>query len=209
MVVALVVTAGVLIPSWPSEQGASGSPVVGARTTEVVLDGTKFPHVDVTDQFATDTYVKYAAYQPLGREPVPMISAGEGKFAGTGSARFFGLFAGPNAPSSAESISVLTVGAFAGSGQPEDSVFVGWVQGPNNYVTAWYNNTRKESGFDVRVNGAFPRQYVATRLVIVPGDRFAVRLSGNAITSYIEHDGVWRRIRTVATSDRGSVAAAP
>jgi serine/threonine protein kinase len=202
VVVALTVTAGVLLtPSGPGDHDASGSLAAGERKTEVVIDGTKFSHVDVTDQFATDTYPKYAAYQPNGRAPLPMISAGGGKFTGTGSAPFFGLFAGPNAPSSGDSVSVLTVGAFAGSGQREDTVFVGWVKGPINYVTAWYNNTRQESGFDIRVNGAFPRRYGTTRLALVPGDRFAVRLSGNAITSYIEHDGVWRRIRTVALGD--------
>lgn len=202
VVVGLAVTAvAVHRTSQPSQDGTAGSLAVGERQSEVVIDGTKFAHVDVTDQFATDTYPKYAAYQPFLQEPVPLINAGEGKFAGTGSARFFGLFAGPNAPSSAESVSVLTVGAFAGSGQPEDSLFVGWVKGPNNYVAAWYNNTRKESGFDVRVNGAFPRRYGTTRLTLVPGDRFAVRLSGSAITSYVEHDGVWRRMGTAAIGD--------
>jgi serine/threonine protein kinase len=201
-VITIAAAAGALfIPFTPSENNDLGNLPAAGEKVEIVIGQAKFSRVDVTDRFAADTYPTYAAYQPFVREPLPLVTSGGGKFAAAGSAPYFGLFASPTVLSAGEAVSMVTIGAFTGSGQPEDSAFVGWVKNANNYVAAWYNNTRREAGFDVRVNGAFPRGYGTTRLTLVPGDRFAVRLSGNALTSYVEHGGVWRQVRTVAIGD--------
>jgi hypothetical protein len=96
---------------------------------------------------------------------------------------------------------VLTAGTFADTGQPEDSLFVGWVKNGNSYVTAWYNNTRKESGLEVQMDGAFVSVPGSAPLTLKQGDRFALMLSGDRITSYAESGGKWRRLGTASIGD--------
>lgn len=190
-VAASAVTAGVLLlPSLLGEPDAVGSGKVGA------LDLAAFPHVDVTDRFAKDTSNQYTAYQPYGNEDMPLMTVGAGRLTGTHSTPFFSVVSGPGRPSSGDAVSILTVQTFAGTGKQEDSVFVGWVKDGNNYVTAWYNNTRKKSGINVRVNGTFLQTPGEIPLALERRDRFALRLSGNTITSYAEIDGEWRQLHT-------------
>ncbi|MGP3961421.1 hypothetical protein ACTWPT_36025 [Nonomuraea sp. 3N208] len=135
-----------------------------------------------------------------------MIKAGGGRLTGEGQVPFFGWFALPGAPSSGDTVTVITLGGFAGTGEPEDSVFVGRVKDESNYVGAWYNDTRKEIGIDVRVNGEFRHAPNSAGLSLEPGDRLALVLSGGTtITSYAETGGVWRRL---TTADLG-LAATP
>ncbi|WP_436760546.1 hypothetical protein [Streptosporangium sp. V21-05] len=199
---ALAVAAGVLlVPPLFGEEKAASAPKAGAS-----LDLAAFPPVDVVDRFAEDTSGQYAAYRENGNEILPVTTAGSGKFAGTGPTPFFGLVAGTGTPSSDQAVSVLTTGTFAGTGQPEDSVFVGWVKGGNDYVTAWYNNARKDTGIDVRVNGVHLDTPGQSSLSPEPGNRFALLLSGDRITSYAETGGVWHRL---VTADIGDVLTTP
>lgn len=168
----------------------------GYGSVTVPLDLGAFPQVDVADDFAADTSARYTVYRPFGGEAEPQITVGGGKLAASGSAPYFGMVAGPAPLPDGDAVSVLTAGSFAGTGQPEDSVFVGWVKDADNYVTAWYNHTRKQSGINVRVDGRFLDTPGDAAVTLEPGDRFALALSGTAITSYAETDGVWRELRT-------------
>lgn len=192
---ALLVSAGVLyVPSWLEGDATQQAAKPFALTS--------FPHVDVADRFAEDTSGQYAAYQPHSEEAVPAVKAGGGRYAASGSAPFFGLVAGPaGMPSSGMAVSVLTAGTFAETGQPEDSLFVGWVKSGNSYVTAWYNHTRKESGLEVRVDNAFVSTPGVTPVTLKKGDRFALLLSGDRITSYAQSGGKWRRLGMAAIGD--------
>lgn len=168
---------------------------------DVPLDPDAFPRTDHADRFETDTSSGYTVYRPFSGEAAPEVTVGGGRFAGAGDAPYFGVIAGPAMPSSGQAVSVLTAGSFTGSGQPEDSVFVGWVKDADNYVTAWYNNTRKQSGINVRVNGSFLDTSGDAPLELRPGERFALLLSGDTITSYAERDGVWRPLRSAVIGD--------
>ncbi|MFI6458416.1 serine/threonine-protein kinase [Streptosporangium amethystogenes] len=200
---ALAVTAGViLVPSWIGEQKAVGSSEVSTPPkAKGPLDPEAFPKVDVADRFADNAPERYAAHRPSGDEAVPAISVGSGRFVGSGSEPFFGIIGGPGTPSSDKAVSVLTADTFAGTEQPEDSVFVGWVKDGDNYVTAWYNHTRKASGINVRVNGGFLETHGEVPLTLEGGDRFALMLSGGTITSFAENDGVWRTLNTATIGD--------
>lgn len=200
---ALAVTAGViLVPSWIGEQQAVGSSEVSALPkAKGPLDLEAFPKVDVADRFADNAPEWYAAYRPSGDEAVPAISVGSGRFVGSGSEPFFGIIGGSGALPSDRAVSVLTTGTFAGTGQPEDSVFVGWVKDGDNYVTAWYNHTRKASGINVRVNGGFLETHGEVPLTLEGGDRLALVLSGETITSFAENDGVWRTLNVATIGD--------
>ncbi|SEG97851.1 Serine/threonine protein kinase [Nonomuraea solani] len=194
---ALVVTAGVLVvPSWLGGRNDAASLTAGTS-----LDLAALPKVEVDDRFAGDSSRRYATYRPFPEEGLPSITVGEGRFTGGGSAPFFGMVAGPAALSSAQAVSVLTAGTFTGSGRFEDSVFVGWVKDGDNYLTAWYNNTRKATGFDLRARGSFMKAQDEVPLTLAPGDRFALLLVGGTVTSYAEHGGKWRRLHTASIGE--------
>ncbi|WP_188193643.1 MGH1-like glycoside hydrolase domain-containing protein [Nonomuraea sp. SYSU D8015] len=168
---------------------------------EVAPDPVAYPKAEVRDTFATDTSAGYTVHRPFDGEAAPAIAVGGGRFAGSGAQPYFGLVTGPAGPSSAEAMSMVTAGSFAGTGSPEDSVFVGWVKDKDNYVTAWYNHTRQQSGINVRVGGRFLDTPGDAALTLKPGDRFALVLSGDTITSYAHADGAWRRLRTAGIGD--------
>jgi hypothetical protein len=119
----------------------------------------------------------------------------------TGASPYFGMLSSPVAPSSQDTVSLLTVGAFTGSGAAEDSVFVGWVKDKDNYVTAWYNNTRKASGLNVRVNGQFLDTPGDATVALRPGDQFALLHHEGTITSYARVDGAWQPLRSATIGD--------
>ncbi len=196
--VALAVTAAVIfVPSLHGGDKGAEAAAPGDGTFTLAA----FSHVDVLDRFTDDTSGAYAAYRPENNETIPVISSGDGRFTGADSEPFFGMIAGPGLPSSGTAVSIVTAGTFAGTGAPEDSIFVGWVKDGNSYVTAWYNNTRKQSGLNVQVGGAFVSTPGETPLTLRRGDRFALLLSGTMITSYAESAGVWRRLGTAAIGD--------
>ncbi|GAA1673689.1 hypothetical protein GCM10009733_083470 [Nonomuraea maheshkhaliensis] len=195
VVIALAVTAGVLlVPSWTAANQSGGKKVT---TTPLVIGGKTYPKVDVADGFDS-TQTGYDHYQPFGDEALPVIKAEGGKLTATAQGPFFGWFALPGTLSSADAVSLITLGAMAGTGEPEDSVFVGRVKDAGTYIGAWYNHTRKESGIDVRVGGEFRHEHNRADLTLAPGDRLALVLSGDGtITSYAETGGTWRLVTTL------------
>lgn len=84
----------------------------------VGLDPDAYGKVEADDDFAADTSAGYTLYKPEGGEALPAVTVGGGRFAGGGAQPFFGLAAGPAALSSADAISVVTAGEFAGDRQP-------------------------------------------------------------------------------------------
>ncbi|HEY0449747.1 MGH1-like glycoside hydrolase domain-containing protein [Actinophytocola sp.] len=160
----------------------------------VPLDPLAYPSVDLSDSF--DTAGSYVPHQPNPGERVPTLTTGDGLLTATSADPFFTVVAGPAPVRSADAFTAVTIGALAGTGAPEDSVFVGWVKDADNYVTAWYNNTRKRSGINVRVNGSFLDTPGDAPLTLAPGDRFALTVAGDTITSYAFTGGAWKPLRT-------------
>ncbi|MEV4173789.1 serine/threonine-protein kinase [Nonomuraea sp. NPDC049709] len=199
VLVALAVTAGVLlVPSWLAGNAGGGEKAAATASAVAppVIDRRAYPTVDVADGF-DGAAADHDGYQPYSEEVMPVVKVAGGRLTGEGQSPFFGWFALPGAPSSGDTVSVITLGAFAGTGEEEDSVFVGRVKDAGNYMGAWYNNTRKEVGIDVRVDGEFRHDPNSASLSLAPGDRLALVLSGGTtITSYAETGGTWRRLTT-------------
>ncbi|WP_146615438.1 protein kinase domain-containing protein [Nonomuraea aridisoli] len=170
------------------------------------LDLGALPVVALDDRFAGGASGGYVTYQPFSGEDLPDVTVGNGRFRGTGTEPYFGLMAGGRALASDQAVSVVTIGSFAETGKQEDSVFVGWIKDDSDYATAWYNNTRGTTGFDVRVNGEFLDVADQIPATLQPGDRLAVLLTGETLTSYAEHAGTWRRLYT--TSIAGALTTA-
>jgi predicted Ser/Thr protein kinase len=190
---ALLVTAGVLVaPSWFDTKAAAVHLVPGPT-----LDVEAYEHIDVADAFTADTTGRYTAYGPFpDNEVLPRTSAGGGACTGTGDSPYFGLMAGP-VLSSGQAVVTVTFGSFAATGAEEDSVFVGWIKDADDYITAWYNNSRGTTGFDVRVDGEL-RTDVPVQIPhrFSPGERLALVLSEATITAYAEHQGRFQRLHT-------------
>ena len=158
----------------------------------VPFDPADYPVVDLAS--LTD----FTAHQPFPGEALPTLS---GSLTATGTSPYFALVSSPVAPSSRDTVSLLTVGAFTGTGAAEDSVFVGWVKDKDNFVTAWYNNTRGSSGLNVRVNGQFLNTPGDAAVTLRPGDQFALLHQDGTITSYARADGAWRPLRSASIGD--------
>jgi predicted Ser/Thr protein kinase len=199
VLVALAVAAGLLLVPSRLDRDEGGGAKAAATPSAVarpVLDLAAYPTVDAADGF--DGAASYVGYQIYSDEVMPGIKAGGGRLTGGARTPFFGWFALPGAPSSGDTVSVITLGTFAGTGKQEDSVFVGRVKDDFNYIGAWYNHTRKAVGIDVLVDGKWRHPLNSASLSLAPGDRLALVLSdGTTITSYAETGGAWRRLTTV------------
>ncbi|GAA3220718.1 serine/threonine-protein kinase [Nonomuraea helvata] len=199
VLVALAVAAGLLlVPSWPArdEGGGDKAAATSSAVARPVLDLAAYPTVDVADGF--DGAARYDGYQIYSDEVMPRIKAEGGRLTCEAQVPFYGWYALPGAPSSGDTVSMITLGGFAGTGKQEDSVFVGRIKDNINYIGAWYNHTRKEVGIDILVDGKWRHAPNSASLSLAPGDRLALVLSGGTtVTSYAETGGAWRRLTTV------------
>ncbi len=209
MALALAI-AVVIVPSWRDDRTAAGGKTPVASTTsplpetsprlepasDDVLNLEKFQRVDISEEFASDEDVKqYTSHQPNENEVVPNVATENGVFSATGTLPYYAMLSGPGLLSSGQAISMVTVGRFSATGKPEDSVFVGWVKDGNNYVSAWYNNTNKSSGLNIRLNGELHASPTTEKLKLREGDRFALELAGDTIVSYSYSGGRWRKLQ--------------
>ncbi len=73
---------------------------------------------------------------------------------------------------------------------------------------SYYNHTRGQSGVNVVLagNGHGEGEGPGADVRWTPGDRFATALVDGTLTSWIEHDGTWRRL-TTAPVDRAVTPA--
>jgi hypothetical protein len=161
----------------------------------IPFDPAAYPVTDLVDDLTGD----HPLHRPNPAEALPAVTTAPGRFTASGATPYFGLVAGPVGPSSGDAVSVLTAGSFACTGEPEDSVFVGWVLDEDNYVTAWYNNTRKSSGINVRVGGRDLATPGDAAVTLAPGDQLALAVNGDTVTSHARVGGVWRSLRTATT----------
>jgi hypothetical protein len=164
-------------------------------TYRIPFDPAMFPTVDVPG------LTEVTAHQPSTSEALPAIDLDAGTLTATGDTPYFALLTTPETPSAQDTAVILTVGAMTGTGAQEDSVFAGWVADRDNYVTAWYNNTRKSSGINVRVHGTDLNTPGDAAADLAPGDRLALVHSGGTISSYAETDGAWHPLRTASIGD--------
>jgi len=179
----------------PTSASPEPSPTMEVISDEV-LDVSRFRRIDISETFSSDDDVKqYTSHQPNEGEVVPNVATEDGVFSATGNLPYYTMLSGPGRLSSAEAISMVTIGRFAETGLPEDSVFVGWVKDGNNYVSAWYNNSRKDTGLNVRLNGQLHASE-SSPLKLREGDRFALELVGDTITSYAHTGGKWHKLQS-------------
>jgi hypothetical protein len=158
-----------------------------------------YPTVDLADSFDADSSARYTAHQPFGGEAAPAPRVGGGALSVSSDQRFFSVVASDTAPSSASTATVVEAGDLSGGTRGENSLFAGLVRDSGTYAVLWYNHVRGETGFDVRVDGAFQPGPGTSRLSLRAGDRLALAVSGTSLTSYLGRDGTWTPILTGGT----------
>ncbi|WP_433616641.1 MGH1-like glycoside hydrolase domain-containing protein [Dactylosporangium sp. CA-139114] len=189
----------VLARSGTGDDGTSGA----VATTRYQFSPSDFPTTAWDDDFGTDRSAQYRIDRPAGGEPAPAFSVAGGTLTAQASSRAFGVLAAPVTGSVAGTAIIVQPQRFAGSA-PEDSLFIGQSAGNRDNAMAWYNNHFGTSGVDVQVDGGGRGDATGGCCAQVqwqPGDRFAVVVRWGQLTTWYEHDGVWRQIHTAPVSD--------
>jgi len=130
----------------------------------------------------------------------PAWTVGGGQAQAAAGQPWFGLLQSGTAPASDESVAVVAPAKLLGDAKSQDSVFVGLAKDAGDYVMAWYNNVSHTSGFDLVQNGVLEpagfQSYCCADVTMNAGDRFALEVSGNAITSWVEPGGAgaWQEL---------------
>jgi len=169
-----------------------------------------FTDVGVNDHFTSDDLPDYTQVQPgvttsTGEiEPTWTVGGGQAQ-AGAGQP-WFGMLASGTAPTSDQSVAVVDPAKFLGDAKSQDSVFVGLAKDATDYVMAWYNNVSHTSGFDLVQNGVLEpagfQSYCCANVTMNAGDQFALELSGNTITSWVEPGGTgaWQELQSTTVA---------
>jgi hypothetical protein len=163
-----------------------------------------FTNVGVNDHFTSDDLPDYTQLQPAVTastgEIAPTWTAGGGQAQAGAGQPWFGMLQSAAAPASDQSVMVTDPAKFLGDAKNQDSVFVGLAKDAKNYVMAWYSNVSRTSGFDLVRSGVLEpagfQSYCCADVTMNPGDRFALEVSGNTITSWVEPGGTgaWREL---------------
>jgi hypothetical protein len=166
-------------------------------TATAPFDPDAFGAVAWDDDFSTDRLASYRTGGQLG-EPAAALSVSDGALRATATARTRSYVAPPVAVGDGVAV-VVEPRAFAENGADQDSLFAGAVgSDPDDVALSWYSHTAKQSGVDVVLDGQSRPDGAGGGSVAAswaPGDRFATVLDGGTLSSWLEHDGAWTRLR--------------
>jgi hypothetical protein len=194
-------------------RGAGAAETQARASAQVGLSLTPFTSVQADDHFTSDDLASYTQLEPtvtqgyqIPGETAPGWSIGGGAARASGSQPWFGVLQSAAAPATSQAVAVVDPAAFLGNAKTQDSVFVGFAKDAKDYIMAWYNNVSHTSGFDLNLGGVLePSGFQApgSSVTLHPGDRFALELSGNQVTSWAEpgDSGAWQEL--------GSTTVAP
>jgi hypothetical protein len=163
----------------------------------------------VSDTFTADDLADYTQLQPAVTastgEIQPTWTLGGGQAEADASQPYFSMLQSGTAPATDESVAVVEPSTFLGDAKSQDSVFVGLAENASNYVMAWYNNVSHTSGFDLVQNGVLEpagfQSYCCADVTMNAGDRLALEVSGNSITSWVEPgSGPWQELESTTVA---------
>lgn len=177
--------------------GPQGATAGAVAPTRYQFDPADYGIVLWSDNFSTDRLDEYRVDSPFG-EATPSFSVSGGALHASATGRAGALLAAPVTGSLEGTALIVEPRSFAGT-EPEDSLFIGQSAGDGDNATAWYNNHFGTAGVDVRVGGGSRGDATGgccSNVTWEPGDRFAVVVQDGTLTSWVEEDGDWRRLRT-------------
>ncbi len=173
---------------------------IAPAADRVLLDGVTYDEVAFDDDFSTDRLSEYSRFADSSESAAALsVDTAEGVLTATADGRRWSHLALPVEAGSSFAL-VVEPRSFASTRSAEDSLFIGLTDGPGNRAHSWFNNTRSETGFDLLIGGQGRDLGVGTQPGVAwnAGDRFATVVDEGQITSWIEEDGAWRKLRTAA-----------
>ncbi|GAB4083831.1 hypothetical protein GCM10028784_04610 [Myceligenerans cantabricum] len=184
---------GVEIPDESVPSAAWGLP------SDEPFDPATFGEVVFDDDFTGDRLGEYTVSGDDGEPAATLaVDTGAGVLEATAESRSWTHLALPATAGDRFAL-VVEPESFAGTGSAEDSMFLGITGGPGNRAQSWYNHSRGSTGIDVLVYGESRGLSAGVGPLGVgwePGDRLATVVDHGELTSWIEHDGEWRELRS-------------
>jgi hypothetical protein len=183
---------------WVTEPGVAvpgdDVPAEGrTRPSSEPFDDDSFGDVVWDDDFSTDRLAQYATR--AGNEALPALSVdtAAGVLKATATSRAWGNIVPPVEGGERWAL-IVEPKSFAGTGASEDSMFVGASADNQNMWMNWYNNSRKETGYDFAAStGGKTVGQDSTGLSVDQGDRVAFVVDHGEVSSWIEENDTWRR----------------
>ncbi|MFC4122950.1 DUF5722 domain-containing protein [Nonomuraea zeae] len=160
-----------------------------------------FANQELADGFDAAGAYQVHKVEPEGKE-LPQVSYDGGALsAGHPSASWFGLMSSGVSPRNPAFSTAITIRKFQQSSTDMDTVYTGLVQDGKTDVVAFYVNTHKFAGFEVRgpqVPGGLAVFGIKQGVTVPDGGRFALSLVGNRAAMYADSGSGWKLV-TAAT----------
>ncbi|MBM6403416.1 GH92 family glycosyl hydrolase [Phycicoccus sp. CSK15P-2] len=186
-----VAEAGVEVPGDEVASQVRPQPTLGLADT---FDPATFAPVARDDDFSADPLGGYEVVAGGGEAlPEVGVDTGKGVLTATASTRSWANLRLPEEAGDRWAL-VVEPTSFAGTGAAEDSLFLGSGLDGSHQVLHWYNHTRGEAGFDFANGSGKTVGRGNQRLTWQAGDRLALVAEYGEVSSWVEHDGTWRRV---------------
>lgn len=154
-----------------------------------------FPRLEFRDRFKANSIGEYKIFTPPWENNGARVSIGNGVLRGTDNSSFFTLFRSSGSTRRSPLAVIVDVKKFIESAREEDSVFAGLVKNEQNYVAAWYNNVRKEVGFDAVIDGTLEGFGFSSATIRTHG-KFALVLMGEKVSVFTNSGNGWDHVTT-------------
>lgn len=172
------------------------------------LSPENFEQVLLEDGFETDTSGRYTTLDTSPGEVAPEPVIGGGALAVGAEEPFYSTISSDVPVAAGDTVVIAEVDAWLEGDRTQDTLMVGFARDEKNYSMMWVGNRDNRVGFDTVSDGRLmPDGANGTVPVVVePGDRIAVVLTGKWMVGYVERDGVWHRVHTSVTTGDDDMA---
>lgn len=153
-----------------------------------------YPTEVLADDFADPG--EYTALSLFDHTEPGEITIKEGRFRASADSSFFTVVQSPHTPGSPRIAGIIDVGDFIDVDEGEDSIFVGLFKDNANFLAAWYNHTRLDTGFDLHLDGKRVEGGIQNSLALDSDSRFAFVLADNRVSGFADIGEGWQHAFT-------------
>lgn len=166
------------------------------------LTPSNFGTVLLEDSFEADTSGRYTVLDTSTWEVAPEPVIGGGTLKVSADEPFYSTIVSDVPVAEGDTVVITSVDQWLEGPRRQDTIMVGFVRDAQNYSVMWVGHGDNRIGFDTVSEGRLmPNGGNGNVPVVVePGDRIAVVLSGNWMIGYVERGGVWHRVHTAVAN---------
>jgi hypothetical protein len=169
----------------------------GRATVDIGLSLSGYGTVQLDDGFTSDDLSSYTEILPSvtagSGELQPAWTLGGGLASATATQPYFGVLQSALAPAVPQAVTYVEVGQLLAQAGSQNSFFAGFLADAGNYVMVWYNGVFQTSGIDLVVDGVLDppgfANYCCASVTLAAGDRLALVLAGNTVSSFAQTGG--------------------